>query len=394
MSKIAIVISHPIQHFCPQYASFAKIPNVNIKVFFASTVGLKPYKDDKFKQEISWGRLYLDEFNHEFVNGSIDLPINANLDSDKLEEKLEEFGPDGIITYGYYQKLQRRAYNWALKKKKKIFYISDSELSGKRLAGLTFIKKFYLDQYFRKVNAFLTVGDSNEYYYKYYGVPFYKMSRTFFPIDIKTYEEALSNKDELINALLVRHNISKDDFIISTVGKLISIKRQLDVIKALLTLDNFKERRIVYFLIGNGPDKEMLEDIASKVKFHKIIFTGFTKPEDLPSYYLASDLYIHPSEIEPHSLAISEAIYSSCPIVLSDKCGSYGPTDDVKAGFNGFAYESGNIDQLSNYIKLFINDQELRNKFSINSRSIAIDHQGKAHAQGLLNAIQIALHTS
>ena len=69
LKRIAIVISHPIQHFCPQYVSFSENPNIILKVFFASTLGYKKYKDLNFDQEISWGNLNLDKFDHTFLNG-------------------------------------------------------------------------------------------------------------------------------------------------------------------------------------------------------------------------------------------------------------------------------------------------------------------------------------
>ena len=44
--KIAIVVSHPIQHFCPQYVSFAKNKDIELKVFFGSALGHKKYTDN------------------------------------------------------------------------------------------------------------------------------------------------------------------------------------------------------------------------------------------------------------------------------------------------------------------------------------------------------------
>ena len=61
--RVAIVVSHPIQHFCPQYVSFAKNKNIELKVFFASALGYKKYADANFKKEISWGNLQLEKFN-------------------------------------------------------------------------------------------------------------------------------------------------------------------------------------------------------------------------------------------------------------------------------------------------------------------------------------------
>ena len=66
--------------------------------------------------------------------------------------------------------------------------------------------------------------------------------------------------------------------------------------------------------------------------------------------YCAADVYVHCSDNEPHSLAITEAIYCGLPVVLSDRCGSYGPTDDVQPGINGFVYRCGDVSDLSRCI--------------------------------------------
>jgi len=85
---IAIVVTHPIQHFCPQYVSYSTNNNYFIKVFFASKAGSDMYYDPKFGKEIKWGNLCLENFNHEFLNGGQTLPITSQLDAPELEHKL------------------------------------------------------------------------------------------------------------------------------------------------------------------------------------------------------------------------------------------------------------------------------------------------------------------
>ncbi len=138
LTKIAIVVSHPIQHFCPQYVSWAKNPGAHVKVFFGSALGSKKYLDENFKQEIAWSNLDLHLFDHIFLNGDNILPVDKQLDAPLLGEELAKFRPDLLITYGYFQKLQRRARKWALKQGVPIAYISDSERRHKesKMKGL------------------------------------------------------------------------------------------------------------------------------------------------------------------------------------------------------------------------------------------------------------------
>ena len=147
--KIAVVVYHPIQHFCPQYASFANNNAINLKVFFASTLGYKKYFDPSFGQEISWN-LPLHNFNHEFLNGDSVIKVDKTIDAPKLDHALEGFAPDLLIVYGYFQKLQRRAKRWANKNGVPVAYISDSELRQKTNTIKEIFKFPFLKNYFSK----------------------------------------------------------------------------------------------------------------------------------------------------------------------------------------------------------------------------------------------------
>ena len=168
--NIAIVVSHPIQHFCPQYASFAQNKNCILKVFFGSALGLKKYVDENFKEEISWDNLQLEKFDHIFLNGEAVLQAGKDLDAVNLEDELSLFQPGLVICYGYFQKLQRRAYRWATRNKVPLAFISDSELRHKRNQLKQFIKSIFLRNYFSRISFFLAVGNANESFYLKYGV--------------------------------------------------------------------------------------------------------------------------------------------------------------------------------------------------------------------------------
>lgn len=377
-TKIALVISHPIQHFCPQYASFAKDESIELKVFFASTLGFKKYHDPNFGKEISWENLQLESFNHEFLNNGALIQADKNIDAPELENKLLDFRPDALIIYGYFQKLNRRAYRWAKKNRIRILYISDSERKRKSNRLVDLFKFPFLAWFFSGINFFLTVGDSNEAYYSFYGVPRRKFIRMHFPIDITLYEAAFARKSELNKQIRSKFSIKDSEIVLSVVGKLVAWKNQGDIIDSLIKLE--KEGIFAHlFILGSGEMMEEWKKKAAVLRESKVYFTGFVPPEELPAYYAATDIYIHPASLEPHSLAISEAIYMGCPIVISDRCGSYGETDDVQLEKNGYVYRFGNIDQLADSINKLFADPILRKKFSENSHSIATAFQHQSH---------------
>jgi glycosyltransferase involved in cell wall biosynthesis len=376
--RIAIVISHPIQHFCPQYVSFTQNKDVEFKVFFASILGYKNYVDVNFGKEISWGNLQLDKFDHIFLNGEALSQADKNLDAPSLNNELDAYKPDIVFTYGYFQKVQRRAYHWALKNKVKIAYISDSELRHKRNPAKEFLKSIFLKRYFSKIDCFLTMGNANENFYKKYGVSECKFIRMHYPIDFAAYQKSYNQKELLRKKIRSQYQIDENEIVISVVGKLVEWKNQDHIIEAMKLLEN--EAIYLYlFIIGSGEMKEQWEIKAKELKQSKVFFPGFVDIEELPFYYAATDIYIHPASMEPHSVAISEAIMMGCPIILSDRCGSYGKEDDVQEEKNGYVFTFGDIPQLAAKIKLLVKDENRRKAFSVYSHNIAVQFQAISH---------------
>ena len=384
--KIAVIVSHPIQHFCPQYASWSNIDGVNLKVFFGSNLGAVKYFDTNFKKEISWDNLYLTEFEHEFLNGNKTIQPTSKLDCENLNQKLDEYKPDLIIVYGYYHKLAKRAKKWAIKDKVKIAYISDAEKRNNKSFLKRFIKLPFLYYYFNTINYFLTVGNANEEFYKFYGVNEKKFVRMHFPIDIKLYQNSFENKVILNNNFRVEKKINENELVISVVGKLVTWKSQDHLIQLLLNLEreNDYKTRIHLLIAGSGPMENEWKKKSQNLNYHKVYFLGFVNPKDLPIIYAASDVYIHPAKYEPHSLSISEATYMGCPIIVSNTTGSWGESDDVQFGKNGYVYEYGNIVELKNLI-LKLSDDRLRDEFSNYSIKISREFQYKSHNKFLLD---------
>ncbi|NOR81769.1 MAG: hypothetical protein GQ529_13205, partial [Methyloprofundus sp.] len=229
MTKVAVVVSHPVQHFVPQYNSWEKLADMELKVFFASQHGLNPYQDVNFAREIHWEGMQLD-FPHEYLPGAETRELGSKIDSVDLEYSLNTYSPDIIIIYGYSQRLQRRALAWASTCEIPVCMISDSELRSKRNIFKRFIKRLSLPSIYNKVSLFLTVGDANEAYYRHYGVHDRRFVRCCFPIDTKLYDSVLHDTESARQR--VRHNlgIPAHHKVVLNVGKLVPWKKQLDLV--------------------------------------------------------------------------------------------------------------------------------------------------------------------
>jgi glycosyltransferase involved in cell wall biosynthesis len=385
--RIAVVVSHPIQHFCPQYSSWTRLEGIELKVFFASRHGLDPYVDKDFGRKVQWDGLVLD-FPHEYLPGASDRALTADIDCDGLDTSLAGFAPDAVIVYGYMQPLQRRAIRWAKGNMRRLLMISDSELRTPRRSRFKQLaKKLLLPRIFKTVDAFLTVGDANEQYYRTYGVDDRRLVRCSFPIDIASFDAMLAQREAARLELRAAMGIPVDHLVLLMVGKLVHSKRQRDLVE--LANRSRQGQTLTVVLAGSGPDLDALQELAHTKGVGGVVFAGFVNPRDLVAYYAAADVYVHCSEVEAHSLAISEAIYSGLPVLISDRCGSFGPSDDVRPGLNGFVYECGNVGMLADAIAHLANDRALASRMGCFSREIGVANQALAHGVALRQACAV-----
>jgi len=102
-------------------------------------------------------------------------------------------------------------------------------------------------------------------------------------------------------------------------------------------------------LVGDGPQREDIEDFINKNKTKDIHLPGFKQKEELPLFYAISDVFVLPSISEPWGLVVEEAMVSRLPVFVSNRCGCY--PDIVQNGINGFAFDPSNEDELFRFMK-------------------------------------------
>src|SRR5438128_2569546 len=101
--RLAIVVSHPIQHFAPWYREIAKLPEIELKLFYCCDWGSENYRDPGFGVDIKWDIPLLEGYDFAF------LPIRKRpqsmsfwaLDNPSVGGALDDFDPDVVQVYGY-----------------------------------------------------------------------------------------------------------------------------------------------------------------------------------------------------------------------------------------------------------------------------------------------------
>lgn len=132
-------------------------------------------------------------------------------------------------------------------------------------------------------------------------------------VDIDKY----SYKEKYRDAIRSRYSI-KNEFVIGQVGRLIGIKNQAFSIRLLSKLrQKYSNLNVKLMLVGDGEDKEMLEQLADELNIaESIIFVG--PVHNANEFYSAFDLLIVPSVFEGLAFVAIEAQAAGLRCVLSD----------------------------------------------------------------------------
>jgi glycosyltransferase involved in cell wall biosynthesis len=223
--RLAIVVSHPIQHFCPMYRSIAADGRVELRVIFA-VGGAEPKFDSGFGRVIQWQEDLLKGFDHRVVTAAPKQREKA------VVQALKDFSPDVVYVHGYASSYARAAMRWARRSAVPVLMTTDSELRHARPLLVRAFKQLVLPWVLRKVDLFLTVGDENERYFEHYGVRSDRFHRVPFSIDSFYYDQVLADRAANRSALRQQLGIPSDAVVILTVGQLIPRKGQADLVRA------------------------------------------------------------------------------------------------------------------------------------------------------------------
>ena len=130
-------------------------------------------------------------------------------------------------------------------------------------------------------------------------------------IDTKIFSFSQVKRDEIRN----KFNIS-DKFVLGHTGRLAEVKNQSFILKLMPEI--LKQRdNAVLMLIGDGDDRQMLENTAKELGvYDKVIFVG--NVTNVQDYLSAMDVFVFPSLYEGLPLSILEVQANGLPCVISD----------------------------------------------------------------------------
>ncbi len=144
-------------------------------------------------------------------------------------------------------------------------------------------------------------------------------------------------------------------------GRLAKEKGILTLLKAMVGITNTK-----LLVVGDGQQRAELEAFCLKKNLDNVEFLGIRNGENLKSIISKAKFIVVPSEWYDNSpLVIYESFSLGKPVIGSNLGGIPELIDDEK---NGFIFEQGNVDQLSEKMTSLIDNADLIKSFGKNAR--------------------------
>jgi glycosyltransferase involved in cell wall biosynthesis len=140
-------------------------------------------------------------------------------------------------------------------------------------------------------------------------------------------------------------------------------------------------------LAGDGPLRSALQAQAQKSGCAPTIrFAGLRTTEELAAYYAFAGCFVLPSLREPWGLVVNEAMASSLPVIVSNRCGC---TEDlVSEAENGFLFDPDDSSELAGCLIRVANLSEERRRAAGNkSHEIISNYSLESWASEVARAV-------
>jgi hypothetical protein len=252
-TRVAFIVSHPIQYYCPSYQRLAKRDDIAIKVFFTWHAGETQVKDVGFGIPVKWDISLTDGYDFEVVpNISSDQGTRHfwGLNNPTLVDRVSAWQPDVVHVTGwawYSHLLAMRAFR---KRGIPVLFRGDSNLIDRPRHGPAWwAKRALLSRVYAWPTLFLVVGKANWEYYEALGVRPDRLLLCPHTIDVHRFAEPNEVYEEEAHRWRQQLGITPDRCVILFAGKFEAGKRPVELMRAVRSST---DKRLLLVMVGNG----------------------------------------------------------------------------------------------------------------------------------------------
>jgi glycosyltransferase involved in cell wall biosynthesis/polysaccharide pyruvyl transferase WcaK-like protein len=320
-TRLAIVVSHPIQYYVPLYRSLAARPGVTVKVFFTWHGGAGETIDRGFQRAFKWDIPLTEGYDYEIVPNTAADPGThrfMGLKNPTLVAAVTGWRPDVVHITGYawwshlltLRALHRRGIP--------VVFRGDSHLLDPTSRLRRWAKELVLQKVYSWPAAFLCVGAANRAYYTTMGVGPERLFHCPHSIDVDRFANDADRLESEARQWRRELGISDDCSVLLFAGKFEQRKRPIELMTAFAQAN---PARSLLLMVGDGELGGEVRRIA-EANPHLFRVLPFQNQSRMPVVYRLGDLFVLPSAYgETWGLAINEAMACARPALVTSRVG-------------------------------------------------------------------------
>jgi glycosyltransferase involved in cell wall biosynthesis len=207
------------------------------------------------------------------------------------------------------------------------------------------------------------------------GFPEYKIRVCWNGIDPEKYDPNKISKLD-INKLRDKYKIKEDEHLIFFIGRLVTVKGVINLIKAIPSVvEEFPKTKLLILGIGDL-ESDILNLINSLNLSNNVILRNeFVSEKERILHYAAANSVVLPSHYEPFGIVCTEAMSMEKPVIVGAKGTSGMREQIIIEGKNkcGIHIDPDNPDDISWGIKQILKSHDKGMQMGINARKRAIE---------------------
>jgi glycosyltransferase involved in cell wall biosynthesis len=179
--------------------------------------------------------------------------------------------------------------------------------------------------------------------------------------DLNPFQENLVEKRKITRA---EYNLSDDQIAIAIIGRLAPIKNHDLFLESIKLVQKETKQKLVFFIVGDGDQKKIIEDNVAKLKTEieiDIRMTSWIK--DIKTFNAGMDIICLTSDNEGTPVSLIEAQACNIPIVSTDVGGV---RDIVSENETGYISPKNDVKCFSKHLLLLTEDKNNRERMSQN----------------------------
>ena len=253
--RLGIVFTHPTQHHAPLWRKLHEQPGVSVTAFYLcneNQVG----GDKELGSSQAWDVDFTSGYQYEFLKtlrGKIAPEIKKGLFNPALISHLTPKNFDAVFISSFYTYSYRLALllcklrGIPVLMQNDATIITDTQYSQLRKTLLPILYPWM----YSLVDYWISSGDHNEIYLRYYGVPGQNIVRGCYPVDRDRFEQTIAENQDEIQRIRQELSWDSDTILYTFVGKYIDRKNPFEFIEAIAQAHQ-QDNRVRGIMIGGG----------------------------------------------------------------------------------------------------------------------------------------------